>query len=143
MKAIKYILILSVSLFVFNSCTKQVAGPAGPVGSQGLQGPSAPYAVTIDSVPNTYTWPGPNSNSFYTLNIKNVNGLTNPSTAIVEVYVSNSFSSLSTWVPLPAFDLLAANDAMYFYYQASMVTIEYTAQPGLALYFKVVVISKP
>lgn len=139
MKAIKYIFIFTASLFIFNSCTKQVAGPQGTQGPQGPQGPSAGYTVTLDSVKGTgASWP--QTNGLYTATLTNIAGLTDPNYCIVQVYVSTSYNALSTWTPLPAANFLAPNDAMSFYYTTNRVVIQYTpSQPTQELYFKTVV----
>lgn len=146
MKAIKYITILVASIFVFNSCTKQVAGPAGPTGATGSQGPSASYSVTIDSI-NGGLSPSPwgQVGSNFVAYINNVKALTTPNNSIVEVYISQTYNQFSTWYELPVANFLQATDAFSFSYELYTVNIQYafTSAPTGWLYFKVVVINQP
>jgi hypothetical protein len=151
MKAIKYLAVLALSAFIFNSCTKDVAGPTGPQGAQGLQGPSSSYFVTIDSAASVpAVWPVDNSapTTTYNFTIPNVKGLTNPSTSIVDVYYSNSIRSLSAYyTPLPVANIFASGDGFSYYFTGYTVTVQYfnpnTAIPPAKVYFKVVVITNP
>jgi|SRR6185312_2745560 len=151
MKAIKYLAVLALSAFIFNSCTKDVAGPTGPQGLQGPQGPTSSYYVTIDSAASTVAaWPQDNSapSATYNFTISNVKGLTNPSTSIVDVYYSNSINSVSAYyTPLPVANIYAAGDAFSYYFTGYTVTVQYfnpnTGIPPSKVYFKVVVITQP
>lgn len=145
MKTIKYAAILVGSIFVLNSCTKDVAGPAGPMGPQGAQGASASYSVTIDSIPMT-AWPSnPNANNQYTYTINNVKALTNPNYDIVEVYVSTIYSPFSSWQELGTANVFAPGDALTFQYNTYQVTLEYTGgtAPTGPLFVKIVIINQP
>lgn len=145
MKTIKYAAILVGSIFVLNSCTKDVAGPAGPMGPQGAQGASASYSVTIDSIPAS-AWPSsPNANGAYTVTLNNVKALTNPNYNIVEVYAATIYSPFSTWQELPTTNVFTMGDALNFSFTTYQVTVEYTASsaPTQPLFIKVVIINQP
>ncbi len=144
MKAINYLVILSASLCIFNSCTKDVAGPAGPTGPPGAQGASASYYVTIDSVAATI-WQPDGTGTFYDAQIS-VPSLTSPNNSIVEVYFSQTYNAHSTWYALPAYNtpVGGSGDEFQFYYYLYNVVIEYSpSAPLQQLYFKVVVITNP
>lgn len=149
MKAIKYLSILAVAAFVFNACTKDVAGPTGPQGAQGPQGPSSSYYTTIDSAPATSNaWPQDNAapTTTYNFTINGVKGLTSPNTSIVDVYVATTLNKLNTtYYPLPAANVLTAGDAVDYFYYGYTVTVQYINSniPAQELYFKVVVITQP
>jgi hypothetical protein len=149
MKAINYLIILSASLCIFNSCTKDVAGPTGPQGKQGAQGPSSSYYVTIDSIAvGSTSWVSSQTTggaSDYIFTIYPVNGLTTASNSIVEVYYSETNNSFSSWYELPAVNTLVAGDGFNFYFYNYNVVIEYLygSAPTSNIYFKVVVITPP
>jgi hypothetical protein len=145
MKAIKYLFILAVSASIFNSCTKDVAGPTGPTGAQGAQGASSSYTVAIDSAePNN--WSANNAISGFNFTINNISGLTNPSTSIVDVYYSTSLNKLSSlYYELPVASSYQTGDAFQYYFDTYSVTVQYifATAPTQRLYFKVVVITQP
>jgi hypothetical protein len=148
MKAIKYLFILAASAFIFNSCTKQVAGPAGPNGAQGAQGAASSYYIYVDSVPASgpTTWKVDAAINGYSFTMTNISGLTNPNTSVVEVYYSTSLNTLSAvWYPIPVASTLNANDFMEYWYEAYTVQVQYifTSPPVQKIYFKVVVITNP
>lgn len=143
MKSIKYTLVLALTAFAFNSCTKDVAGPAGTPGQNGPQGASSSYAVTIDSV-NASSWRLNAVTSDYDVTIP-VSSLTNPNSSIVEVYCATSYNSESTWNELTALNAFTSGDVVTFSYYDYNVAIQYvyTAAPTTKTYFKVVVITQP
>lgn len=148
MKAIKYIFILAVSAFIFNACTKDVAGPTGPTGAAGAQGASSSYYVAIDSVesyPGAGSWS--TSNGIYYFTITNIMGLTNPNSSIVDVYYSTSLNKLSSiWYPLPISSAFQTGDVVQYYFETYTVTVQYISgnpPPAQKLYFKVVIITEP
>jgi hypothetical protein len=148
MKAIKYIFILAVAAFIFNSCTKNVAGPAGPKGATGPQGNSSSYSVFIDSVEVSApgTWAADPSISGYSFTMTNISALTNPNTSIVDVYYATSLNTLSAiWYTLPVSSSLQTGDVFQYYYDAYSVTVQYifATPPPQKLYFKVVIITHP
>jgi hypothetical protein len=141
MKILKYITILAVAIIFFDSCTKQVAGPAGPTGANGAQGAAAAYSVTIDSVmPPSWVSTGTTFN--FTIPVAS---MTSPNNSIVEVYYATSYNELSTWYELPISNALIATDNFDFLFYLYNVTILYTysSAPTQQLYFKVVVINQP
>ena len=145
MKAIKYIIILTASIFVFNSCTKQVAGPTGPQGAQGPQGASSSYNVTIDSInpatPNVWTSIGTNE---FGATVDNIKALSSPNLSIVEVYCATSYNQLATWQELGTANVFSAGDALNFSYTVNQVELEYffATAPTQMLYVKIVVINQ-
>lgn len=148
MKAMKYLFIIAASAFIFNACTKDVAGPTGPTGPQGPQGASSSYNVTIDSSEVTGSWVPDLSAPVSTFNftINNVNGLTNPGNSIVDVYYATSLNKLSAqYYVLPCGNTLQSMDWFQYYYAISSVTVQYvfSSPPSQKLYFKVVVITQP
>ena len=147
MKSIKYLFILATVGLIFNSCTKQVAGPTGKQGAQGPQGPSSNFYVTIDSVPAA-SWAPTASEFYYTFNP--VNHLTDPNTSSVNVFVSQSYSpsneGYATWFDLPIYNYLTSGDYFNYSYTTYNLTIWYTntSAPASAwLYFKIVIITNP
>jgi len=152
MKAIKYVFILAASAFIFNSCTKNVAGPTGPTGPTGPQGATSSYNVIYDSV---YPSPGPAGKnvwavapppySGFTFTMKN-NAVTDPNGGLIEVYFSTSLNALSAdWFQLPVASSMTTGDIMECDYELYQVQVIYIngSQPTGKLYFKVVIISNP
>ena len=145
MKAINYLIIITASVFVFSSCTKQVAGPTGPTGKTGAQGPAAQYTVVFDSVLNT-NWVGSNP---YTFTIP-VNTIALSNYNIVEVYYSADQIQNKTYTEMPVGNAFNAGDYFFFSYTTYNVYIQYdnstsnaAAAAGTYMYFKVVVITQP
>ncbi len=141
MKAINYIIILAASVFIFNSCTKDVAGPTGPTGPQGNQGSASSYALTIDSIqPSQWLGSGP-----YYFTIAPVSYLTTSNSNIVEVYYSLSLGQLGVYYELPLSPNFTTADWLYFNYSNYEVNVLYagTAAPTQQIYVKVVIISQP
>ncbi len=147
MKSIKYLFIIASVSLLFNSCTKQVAGPTGKQGPQGPQGASSNFYVMIDSV-STAQWQTSISSYYCTFNP--VNYLTQPNTSAVEVYLSQTYSptngGFAAWFDLPVSNLLTTGDNFNFSYTTYNLTIWYTnTSPPLNpyIYFKIVIITNP
>ncbi|HTA28785.1 MAG TPA: hypothetical protein VK809_13415 [Bacteroidia bacterium] len=145
MKAINYLILLSASILVFASCSKQIAGPTGPTGPAGAQGPAASYTVVFDSVASA-GWGGTGP---YTFSIP-VNAISTTNYNIVEVYYSINQGSNKTYTEMPVANAFATGDYFFFSYTIYQVNIQYdnsgsnaasTAAPYV--YFKVVVITQP
>ncbi len=143
MKAIKYLIILSVTVFIFSACTKQIAGPTGPAGAQGPQGPSSSYKVIVDSI-QPVQWTLNGGGSFY-YTISPVPYLTTSNFNIVEVYYSLTLGTTATFYELPISNALAANDNLDFNYSNYIVNILYTfgTAPSQEIYVKIVIITQP
>ncbi len=142
MKAIKYLIILAVSVCIFSSCSKQVAGPTGPTGPQGTQGPASSYKVTVDSIqPSQWL----SSGSQYYFTIAPVTYLTTSNSNIVEVYYSTSLGQLGVYYELPLSPNFNAGDWLYFDYSNYEVNVLYASNsaPSQQIYVKVVIISQP
>jgi hypothetical protein len=144
MKAINYLLILAASVFVFTSCTKDVAGPTGPTGPQGAQGASSSYHVMVDSI-QPVAWVS-NGNNIYSFTINPVNYLTTSNSNIVEVYYSLSLGQTATYYELPLSPGFTTTDWLNFDYSNYIVNIIYTSStsaPTQEIYVKVVIITQP
>ncbi|HSY77440.1 MAG TPA: hypothetical protein VK890_11315 [Bacteroidia bacterium] len=142
MKAINYLIILAVSVCIFNSCTKDVAGPTGPTGPQGAQGPSSSYKVTIDSIqPSQWL----SSGSQYYFTIAPVTYLTTSNSNIVEVYYSLSLGQLGVYYELPLSPNFSSADWLYFDYSNYEVNMLYlgSTAPSQQIYVKIIIITQP
>lgn len=142
MKAINYLIILAASIFIFSSCSKQVAGPTGPTGPQGPQGSSSSYYVIVDSI-QPVQWSFNGTSYFYT--ISPVNYLKASNYNIVEVYYSLTLGATATYYELPLPNALAPTDYLDFDYSNYIVNLIYTfgSAPTQQIYVKIVIITQP
>jgi hypothetical protein len=148
MKSIKYLFVIAALGLLFNSCTKEVAGPTGPTGPQGAQGPSNNFVTLVDSIP-VANWS--TSSPFYAT-FSNLGLLSEPNTSNIEVYCSQTYSKsnsgVAQWYDLSCPNVLITGDYMYYSYTTYSLTILYinaasTAPTNAELYFKIVVITNP
>lgn len=125
MKTISNLLIVSLSVILFTSCTKEgPAGPAGPTGAQGVQGatgPIGPQGITGNANVTQYTYDNTfdfGANLDFNLQVSTTLDTMNRSLWFVYLKYAGGFDY---YYPMPG---LGYNGSSYyrntFYYNASL-----------------------